>query len=313
VSGADGQAWPVSKVAGVDEGHDVALLYAEGVADRPALILADDTRVRAGDQVIAIGNPKGLEMTVSTGVIAAVRILDPETTIFQMTAPISPGSSGGPLLDDRGLVIGITSMFMRDGQNLNFAVPTRYVRALRSAGTPMDVASFASATRVEQVTPQTPPEPAQPATTEPERAKFPDAVAGFRFGSTIHDAAAACGTQLVGSVTFATCSQPAVDVAFARGGVHLLFANGRLTGVQLTVADRNQAITAIGRKYWIPQVIDEWRGKEWIPQRRWLAGKPGRFEWYVEGGRIVLASLDGKVVDVMYLSALADAVQQENY
>lgn len=85
--------------------------------------------VFAGDTVVAIGNPLGLESTVSTGIISALRESD-GYTIYQTTAPISPGNSGGPLLDEHGQVIGINTATIPDGQNLNFAIPIDYVFAI---------------------------------------------------------------------------------------------------------------------------------------------------------------------------------------
>ncbi|MHB8170937.1 MAG: stalk domain-containing protein [Thermincolia bacterium] len=82
--------------------------------------------VSVGDQVIAIGNSLGLlENTVSTGIISGKRDFG-GTILYQTTAPISQGNSGGPLLDDKGRVIGINTATMTDGQNLNFAIPIDY-------------------------------------------------------------------------------------------------------------------------------------------------------------------------------------------
>ena len=81
--------------------------------------------VSVGDQVIAIGNPLGLENTVSTGIISAIRNVE-GIVYYQITAPLSKGNSGGPLFDDKGRVIGINTWGINDGQNLNFALPIDY-------------------------------------------------------------------------------------------------------------------------------------------------------------------------------------------
>ena len=70
----------------------------------------------------------GLEKTVSDGLISAIRSIGDEIQIFQISAPISPGSSGGPLLNRKGHVIGITSAMLSEGQNLNFAIGIRTIR-----------------------------------------------------------------------------------------------------------------------------------------------------------------------------------------
>jgi hypothetical protein len=82
-----------------------------------------------GDTVFVVGNPLGLEGTFSTGIISGVRHID-DDSILQMTAPISPGSSGGPVMDSSGVVIGIAEATFTSGQNLNFAVPGYYLSKL---------------------------------------------------------------------------------------------------------------------------------------------------------------------------------------
>jgi hypothetical protein len=80
--------------------------------------------------VVAIGHPFGFENTVSDGVISAVREGGRTGDLVQISAPISPGSSGGPVLDDRGRVIGVATAVSRVGQNLNFATPVSYLTPL---------------------------------------------------------------------------------------------------------------------------------------------------------------------------------------
>jgi hypothetical protein len=87
-----------------------------------------------GARVYAVGNPEGLTGTFSEGIVSAIRPLGPDT-LLQLTAAISPGSSGGPVLDERGRVLGVATATLKNGQSLNFAVPAMYVaRALKSAG-----------------------------------------------------------------------------------------------------------------------------------------------------------------------------------
>lgn len=86
-----------------------------------------------GDTVFAVGNPEGLEGTFSAGIVSGVRAFG-SGKLLQITAPISPGSSGGPVLDAEGRVVGVAEATLRDGQNLNFAVPVEYVaRLMRNA------------------------------------------------------------------------------------------------------------------------------------------------------------------------------------
>ncbi len=104
-----------------DNNVDLALLTVKD-AGEPSIALAEIGELRPGQRVLAIGNPLGLERTVSDGLISAVRGIPGELQIIQISAPISPGSSGGPLLNLQGAVIGVTSAGMSKGQNLNFAI-----------------------------------------------------------------------------------------------------------------------------------------------------------------------------------------------
>ena len=87
--------------------------------------------VQVGETVYAVGNPRGLEGTFSDGIISSIRPVGSDKLI-QITAPLSPGSSGGPVLNRRGEVIGVSVLTIRDGQNLNFAIPSNYLRTLHT-------------------------------------------------------------------------------------------------------------------------------------------------------------------------------------
>jgi hypothetical protein len=116
--------WPAS---------DLAILKVTA-QNHSCLILGSSLDAREGQRVLVIGNPEGLSGTVSDGLIAAFRNRDPANpftaeTLIQITAPLSPGSSGSPVLDENGLVIGVAKMILTDGQNLNFAIPVERLRA----------------------------------------------------------------------------------------------------------------------------------------------------------------------------------------
>lgn len=114
-------------VLGVDQDRDLALLSVDVKA--PALRLADPVPAEVGDTVYAVGNPEGLEGTFPQGLISGIRQRGSDS-ILQITAPISPGSSGGPFLNSKGQVVGIAVSTWTEGQNLNFAVPVAYLSAL---------------------------------------------------------------------------------------------------------------------------------------------------------------------------------------
>ena len=108
--------------------------------EAPGLTLAA-AEPPVGTSIIVIGAPEGFQNTVSDGLVNAVREIDSQRLI-QISAPISEGSSGGPVVNMNGEVIGVSVMSFRDGQNLNFAVPARTIGVLASS--PPGRASFAS-------------------------------------------------------------------------------------------------------------------------------------------------------------------------
>ena len=115
-----------------DPRRDLAVLKIP-VDGATSLRLGSDTAAVIGAEVYAMGNPLGLTGTFSDGLVSAHRTLE-GVSMIQISAPISPGSSGGPVMDDHGEVIGVATLIMTGGQNLNYAVPVRYVRPLLSTG-----------------------------------------------------------------------------------------------------------------------------------------------------------------------------------
>lgn len=144
VATPDQHEYPVVEVLAADRLHDLALLRVD--ATLGALVLGDSDAVRAGDSVVAIGHPLGLEDTVSNGLVSAIRVIDPELTVLQISAPIAPGSSGGPLFSDRGEVIGVATAYSTKGQNLNFGIPVRYLKELLLDVDPISLTEFADLT-----------------------------------------------------------------------------------------------------------------------------------------------------------------------
>lgn len=123
-----GERLAVDGVVAADPVHDLAVVRLFGQGASP-LDLGRSDSVAVGDSVYVIGNPEGLEGTVSTGVVSAIRSTA-SGVLMQMTAPVSPGSSGGPVLNTKGEVVGVAAGAMGAGQNLNFAVPVSYVSDL---------------------------------------------------------------------------------------------------------------------------------------------------------------------------------------
>ena len=120
--------YDIAGTVGIDSRRDLALLTLRGVKAR-SLSLGDSRKVLVGDEVYAAGNPQGLEGTFSQGIVSGFREIGSDT-LMQITAAISPGSSGGPVLNARGNVIGVAVATFKGGQNLNFAIPSSYLGSL---------------------------------------------------------------------------------------------------------------------------------------------------------------------------------------
>lgn len=149
----DGAFYEVEGFLSADAGIDIAVLKLRAPGKEfPFLRFADVDQVAIGQHVIAIGSPMSLENTVSDGIVSALRSardLDPKLSadlrVFQTTAPVSPGSSGGALLNMQGEVIGITSFGIVTGQNLNFVIPISYARPLLEADRVKPLAQLSAA------------------------------------------------------------------------------------------------------------------------------------------------------------------------
>ena len=146
-----GEQYTQIKVASFDEGRDLAVLRIPGF-DLPPLSFGNSDDVKAGATVYAIGNPFGLEESVTKGIVSSVRVGDNGTKIIQTDSAVSPGNSGGPLIDEDGKVVGVVTFKIRGGENINFAVPINYARALLGFETLMSLQELARELGKEEVT-----------------------------------------------------------------------------------------------------------------------------------------------------------------
>ncbi len=187
-----GDVYTVTGIEGFDAGRDLALLRIKPTKMLPTLQLGDSDQMSAGDQVIAIGNPLGLDHTVSSGLVSQIRpvcttdmvefalknrprleelaakaqaqrgkltdaereeipklLCTQELKYFQISAPISQGSSGGPLFNQAGEVVGVTTAIITAGQNINLAIPTNYLKAMVARPETISLDDFANKTRDE--------------------------------------------------------------------------------------------------------------------------------------------------------------------
>jgi hypothetical protein len=119
---ASGKEMPVVSVVASHEALDIIVVRVDPGDQRITSLRSARQLPRVGERVIAIGSPLGLELSVSDGIVAAVRKRS-DATVIQITAPISPGSSGSPVINSQGAVIGVATFRLAGGQSLNFAIP----------------------------------------------------------------------------------------------------------------------------------------------------------------------------------------------
>src|SRR6266480_2370812 len=126
----NGSVYPVKGVIAVDAEGDLALLRVDAPPNQVRPLLLDRTSPQEGESVVVIGNPFGLEGSVTNGIVSAVRDIPTFGRIIQITAPISPGSSGSPVVNMKGQVIGVATLQITGGQSINFAIPSERIAQL---------------------------------------------------------------------------------------------------------------------------------------------------------------------------------------
>lgn len=126
-----GKALSAVVVARAARSRDLALLEVPKDVLRGRAQLRRSSDLAVGERVFAIGNPRGLELSMSDGLVSALR-KESGGSVIQTSAAISPGSSGGGLFDARGRLVGITTKSVVDGQNLNFAHPVEWIEDLQA-------------------------------------------------------------------------------------------------------------------------------------------------------------------------------------
>jgi S1-C subfamily serine protease len=122
-----------ARILGLDPVLDIALLRVDSAAALPAARLGDSSAVKVGDEVVAIGNPIGLDQTMTRGIVSGLNRLLPgisDEPMIQTDAPINPGNSGGPLVDRCGGVVGINTLISEDAQSIGFAVPINAAKSI---------------------------------------------------------------------------------------------------------------------------------------------------------------------------------------
>ena len=124
-----GGLYPITTVLAADKKADLVKLAVTIPGGTPHYLQVSSNRPVVGEHVLTVGSPLGLEQSVSEGLLSAIRNIRGRGEFLQISAPISPGSSGGPVVNLKGEVIGVATFQVR-GQNINFAAPGNRVLAL---------------------------------------------------------------------------------------------------------------------------------------------------------------------------------------
>lgn len=127
---ADEKIYPITYIVAEDKQNDLIRLSVNIPSQYVYPLSLSKTIPEVGERIIVYGSPLGLEKTVSDGIVSAIREVPSYGKLIQITAPISPGSSGSPVLNMKGEVIGIAALQMIEGQNLNFAIPSERIANL---------------------------------------------------------------------------------------------------------------------------------------------------------------------------------------
>lgn len=117
----------LARVVYIDKKYDLAFLRPQSPLPIPNIELGKNLLLSEGDMVIAIGHPFGLKYTATQGILSNMKHHYNDLVYFQHDAAINPGNSGGPLVDEKGVVIGINTFIIKEGQNIGFSLPVTYL------------------------------------------------------------------------------------------------------------------------------------------------------------------------------------------
>jgi S1-C subfamily serine protease len=126
----NGQVYETDQVIGFDAIRDLAVLKINGPTNLTPIVIGDSNKIATGEKIFALGSPLGIQNSVTEGIISNKNIVDNKMSFIQFTAPISPGNSGGALVNIYGELIGINVAHYIKGQNMNLAIPVKDYKVL---------------------------------------------------------------------------------------------------------------------------------------------------------------------------------------
>ncbi len=248
-----GAEYTMVEVLDEDSVNDLILLGIR-TDDVPPVLSIEGEEPEEGDKIMVVGNPFGLERSVSEGIVAAIRGLPPYDRIIQITAPVSPGSSGSPVLNMRGKVVGVVSMSLKTGQNLNFAIPSSTLAQLDIQGTPVSLHQWTLRHQV--------------ATNKESRPYWEEGDRLYKAGNfegalSMFEECSRLGPRDVGSLHFvARCQEQLGSLSDAIIGYQKVLA------LETSTSDSASTLASLGRIYFMIG-----RRSDGLSIRRWLAAK----------------------------------------
>jgi serine protease Do len=129
---ADGETYPIKTIVAQNQAADLLKVGVDIPADRVRWLAVSNEPPLIAQHVVVVGSPMGLEQSVSDGIVSSVREIPGVGTFYQISAPISPGSSGSPVVDMKAKVVGVATFQFLQGQNLNFAIASQSIRELQT-------------------------------------------------------------------------------------------------------------------------------------------------------------------------------------
>ena len=130
---AGGETYRIKTVVAQNQATDLLKVRVDIPAERVRWLEVSNQPPAIAQHVVVVGSPMGLEQSVSDGIVSSVREIPGIGTFYQISAPISPGSSGSPVVDMQGKVVGVATFQFLQGQNLNFAIASQSIRELQTS------------------------------------------------------------------------------------------------------------------------------------------------------------------------------------
>jgi tetratricopeptide (TPR) repeat protein len=139
---ADGHTYPVKHIVAENRPADLLKVAVDIPPKKIRWLKISKESPAIAQQIVVVGSPMGLEQTVSEGIVSSIREIPAIGHFFQMSAPISPGSSGSPVVDMEGKVLGVATFQYLQGQNLNFAISAKSIQDLEPMRRPLDLSEW---------------------------------------------------------------------------------------------------------------------------------------------------------------------------